>query len=162
MIKTHKACAGACTADVQIELEFCFGALSLEKLSQNGYHWLQGLQDCANTLVGSSTAGIKGISGGEMKRTSVGIELVTSPKCVFLDEPTSGLDSEIAMTIMRSLRDVASHGRTVALTIHQPNSDITELFDDFLLMAKGRVMYAGELPLQYTVHSSRCVAGPFH
>jgi ABC-type multidrug transport system ATPase subunit len=118
-------------------------------LSQYACHWLQGLQDCANTLVGSATAGIRGISGGEMKRTAVGIELVTSPTCVFLDEPTSGLDSEIAMTIMRTLRDVASHGRTVALTIHQPNSDITELFDDFLLMAKGRVMYAGELPLRH-------------
>lgn len=55
---------------------------------------VQSLQDCANTLVGSATAGIKGISGGEKRRTSVGMELVTSPTCVFLDEPTSGLDSE--------------------------------------------------------------------
>ena len=55
---------------------------------------VQSLQDCANTLVGSASAGIKGISGGEKRRTSVGMELVTSPTCVFLDEPTSGLDSE--------------------------------------------------------------------
>jgi energy-coupling factor transporter ATP-binding protein EcfA2 len=118
--------------------------------------WLQGLQDCADTLVGSAMFGIKGISGGEMKRTMVATELVTSPKCLFLDEPTSGLDSEIALALVRALRDVATSGRTVALTIHQPNSDISELFDDFMLLAKGRVMYAGVL-----AHSLRgCACSP--
>jgi hypothetical protein len=115
---------------------------------------LQGLQDCADTLVGSAMFGIKGISGGEMKRTMVATELVTSPKCLFLDEPTSGLDSEIALALVRALRDVAASGRTVALTIHQPNSDISELFDDFMLLAKGRVMYAGVL-----AHSLSWVCG---
>lgn len=52
---------------------------------------------------------------------------------------------QIAVTIMRTLRTLAVHGRTVALTIHQPNSDITEMFDDFVLMARGQVMYAGAL-----------------
>jgi energy-coupling factor transporter ATP-binding protein EcfA2 len=67
---------------------------------------------------------------------------VTSPVTICLDEPTSGLDSEIAVKMMRTLRTIASAGRTVALTVHQPNSDITELFDDFILMSKGKIMYA--------------------
>ena len=47
-----------------------------------------GLTDCADTIVGGAL--IKGISGGQRKRTSVGVELVTKPALVFLDEPTSG------------------------------------------------------------------------
>lgn len=47
-----------------------------------------GLSSCADTIVGGPL--IKGISGGERKRTSVGVELVVKPSMVFLDEPTSG------------------------------------------------------------------------
>ena len=104
---------------------------------------LQGLTSCADTFIGSSHNGIKGVSGGEKRRTSVGVELITSPTCLFLDEPTSGLDSEIAVSIMRTLKSVAAKSRTVLLTIHQPNSDITELFDHFILMAKGQIVYGG-------------------
>ena len=50
-----------------------------------------GLTDCADTIVGGAL--IKGISGGQRKRTSVGVELVTKPALVFLDEPTSGKDN---------------------------------------------------------------------
>ena len=50
-----------------------------------------GLVDCADTMIGGPL--IKGISGGQRKRTSVGIELITDPALLFLDEPTSGLDS---------------------------------------------------------------------
>lgn len=58
-------------------------------------------------------------------------------------EPTSGLDSEIAVQIMQLLQGLAHQGRTVVLTIHQPNSRITALFDDFILLAQGRTMYSG-------------------
>ncbi len=47
-----------------------------------------GLEECASTIVGGEL--LRGISGGERKRTSVGVELVTKPSIVFLDEPTSG------------------------------------------------------------------------
>lgn len=50
-----------------------------------------GLNKCADTIIGGPL--VKGISGGERKRTSVGLELVVKPSMVFLDEPTSGLDS---------------------------------------------------------------------
>lgn len=56
------------------------------------------LEKCANTFIGGVT--MKGISGGERKRTSIGFELVSNPSCILLDEPTSGLDSFTAFQIM--------------------------------------------------------------
>ena len=57
---------------------------------------------------------MKGISGGQKRRLSVGMELVTNPRVLVLDEPTSGLDSEIAITIMTTLKELALKGRTVS------------------------------------------------
>lgn len=91
------------------------------------YVHMQGLAECADTLVGSEAAGIKGISGGQKRRLSVASELITRPLAIFLDEPTSGLDSEIAVTIMQTLKKLSARGCTILLTIHQPNSDITDL-----------------------------------
>jgi ABC-type multidrug transport system ATPase subunit/ABC-type multidrug transport system permease subunit len=102
-----------------------------------------GLQDCADTIVGGEL--IKGISGGERKRTSVGVELVTRPALVFLDEPTSGLDSFNAVHLCRLLKKVASTGSSVLFTIHQPSSDIFSSFDRLILLNKGRVMYQGSV-----------------
>lgn len=103
-----------------------------------------GLESCQDVLVGNEMEGIKGISGGEKRRLSVGIELVTRPMTIILDEPTSGLDSEIALSIMTSLKSLANKGRTVICSIHQPNSDIVETFDLFHLMAQGRTIYYGQ------------------
>lgn len=102
-----------------------------------------GLVSCADVLIGNEVEAIKGISGGEKRRLAVGIELVTQPSVILLDEPTSGLDSEIALTIMQTLRNLAAKGRTVVCTIHQPNSDIVETFNDFCLLSKGQNMYFG-------------------
>lgn len=73
--------------------------------------------DCADVLIGNEAESIKGISGGEKRRLSVGIELVTHPSLILMDEPTSGLDSEIALTIMTMLRNLASKGRTVRVPL---------------------------------------------
>jgi ABC-type multidrug transport system ATPase subunit len=86
---------------------------------------------------------IKGISGGERKRTSVGVELVTRPALVFLDEPTSGLDSFSAVQLCQVLKKVANAGSSVLFTIHQPSSEIFDSFDRLILLNKGRVMYQG-------------------
>ena len=58
--------------------------------------FFQGLQQCADAYIGDELAGKKGISGGQKRRVSVGLELVSNPRCIFLDGSTSGLDSEIA------------------------------------------------------------------
>jgi len=93
-----------------------------------------------NTLIGGAL--VKGISGGERKRTAVGVELITDPSLLFLDEPTTGLDSYIATQVMENLRDLAMvYGKTVISTIHQPNTDVYEMFDKLMLLAQGKVIY---------------------
>lgn len=57
------------------------------------------MERCLNTPIGGTF--VKGISGGERKRTSIGFELVTDPQVIFLDEPTSGLDSFTAFLVMK-------------------------------------------------------------
>jgi len=116
-----------------------------------------GLQDCADTLVGGTF--VKGLSGGERKRTSVGVELVTRPALVFLDEPTSGLDSFNAVQLCQLLKKVANAGSSVLFTIHQPSSDIFHSFDRLLLLNNGRVMYQGsikDLPPYFSERGHPC------
>ena len=86
-----------------------------------------GLEKCADTMVGGAL--IKGISGGEKRRTSVGVELVVKPALVFLDEPTSGLDSFAAENLVRVLQGVVKAESTVLCTIHQPSSTVYGLFN---------------------------------
>lgn len=69
-----------------------------------------------NTLIGSATH--KTLSGGERKRTSIGVELITDPQLILLDEPTSGLDSFKALQIVKLLDKFAKKGKTVIATIH--------------------------------------------
>ena len=57
-----------------------------------------GLEKCKNTRVGNNF--IRGISGGERKRTSIGVELLINPSIIFLDEPTTGLDSSTALQVI--------------------------------------------------------------
>ena len=81
-----------------------------------------GLTKCAETYVGNSL--IRGLSGGEKKRTSIGVQLLINPSLIFLDEPTTGLDSTTALNLIRFLNRLAQAGRTVVTTIHQPSSEI--------------------------------------
>lgn len=98
------------------------------------------LTKCQNTRIGGPL--VKGVSGGERKRTSIGVELITDPSLIFLDEPTTGLDSFTATSVMETLGDLArKDNRTVISTIHQPNSDIFEMFDRLVLLAKGKIIY---------------------
>lgn len=98
------------------------------------------LTKCQNTRIGGPL--VKGVSGGERKRTSIGVELITDPNLVFLDEPTTGLDSFTATSVMESLGDLArKENRTVISTIHQPNTDIFYMFDRLVLLARGKIIY---------------------
>ena len=102
-----------------------------------------GLRDCANTLVGSDM--VKGISGGERRRTTIAVQILTDPKILFLDEPTSDLDAFTASSIIEMLRGLANEGRTLVLTIHQARSDVFKYFQSILLLTKGgSLVYAGK------------------
>ena len=100
-----------------------------------------GLQKCADTYIGNSL--LKGISSGEKKRTAVGIELLPNPDVVFLDEPTTGLDSYTALELVRLAKTISNSGKTVICVIHQPSSEIFEVFDDVVFMCKGKIVYHG-------------------
>lgn len=76
-----------------------------------------GLDVCANVPIGNWH--MRGISGGQKRRVSIGVELVTSPRIIFLDEPTSGLDSASSFYVMLAVRRLAHEGRTICSTIHQ-------------------------------------------
>ena len=99
------------------------------------------LKGCQNTKVGSDLN--RGISGGEKKRTAVGIELLTDPSLLFLDEPTTGLDSKSALDIAFMIKKLAETGRTVISTIHSPSAEIMEQFDQVICLCKGEVVYYG-------------------
>jgi ABC transport system ATP-binding/permease protein len=61
---------------------------------------------------------VKNLSGGQLKRVSIGVELLADPKLFFLDEPTSGLDPGLDKKMMQLLRRLADRGRTVVLVTH--------------------------------------------
>lgn len=101
-----------------------------------------GLKDCANNLVGNDM--IKGISGGEKRRASIAVQVLTDPRILLLDEPTSGLDAFTASSIMEVLQGLANEGRTLILTIHQARSDLFRHFGNVLLLSRGgHPVYAG-------------------
>uniref|UniRef100_A0AAQ4RB37 ABC transporter domain-containing protein n=1 Tax=Gasterosteus aculeatus aculeatus TaxID=481459 RepID=A0AAQ4RB37_GASAC len=100
-----------------------------------------GLTDCADTKIG--TEFLRGVSGGERKRCSIGMELITSPSLLFLDEPTTGLDSNTANSIINLLNKLSRRGKTVIFSIHQPRYSIFKQFDHLTLLHKGEVVYAG-------------------
>lgn len=100
-----------------------------------------GLNKVRKSLIGGPI--VRGVSGGERKRVNIGTELVTDPSLIFLDEATTGLDAFNALNVMATLRRLAYNGRTVITTIHQPRSNIFEMFDYLLLLSEGRTMYFG-------------------
>jgi ABC-type multidrug transport system ATPase subunit/ABC-type multidrug transport system permease subunit len=102
-----------------------------------------GLTHREDALVGGGE--IRSLSGGERRRVSIGTEIVSCQNTVIcLDEPTTGLDSSTAESVMACLHDLAKKkGMVIIATIHQPNSNITAMFDDFLLLGKGKSLYLG-------------------
>ncbi|OQR85265.1 ATP-binding Cassette (ABC) Superfamily [Achlya hypogyna] len=89
---------------------------------------------------------IRGSSVEQMKRLTIGVELAASPSVLFLDEPTSGLDARSAKIIMSGIRKIASTGRTVVCTIHQPSTEVFEMFDNLLLLKRGgETVFFGQL-----------------
>jgi ABC-type multidrug transport system ATPase subunit len=146
---------------------------------------LLGLSSCASVLVGSDE--VKGISGGEKRRLSIAIQLLSDPVLCLLDEPTTGLDSFTARHIVQTLKALAcldeedlldfaenqnsfsptkrlksplsmsfSHSflssqsksiqkKTVLISIHQARYDIFENIDQIILLAKGNIIWSGDI-----------------
>ena len=100
------------------------------------------LQDVRQSVVGDEVR--RGLSGGQRKRLNVAMELMSEPAALLLDEPTSGLDARSAMQLIRQCRGLATSGRTVIMTIHQPRREAFDLFDKLLLLSKGgKLAYFG-------------------
>uniref|UniRef100_A0A672HHH2 ATP-binding cassette, sub-family G (WHITE), member 2a n=1 Tax=Salarias fasciatus TaxID=181472 RepID=A0A672HHH2_SALFA len=97
-----------------------------------------GLGRVADSKVGTQL--IRGVSGGERKRTNIGMELIIDPSVLFLDEPTTGLDASTANSVLLLM---ANHGRTIILSIHQPRYSIYRLFDSLTLLVNGKQVYHG-------------------
>ncbi|RVW25932.1 ABC transporter G family member 11 [Vitis vinifera] len=106
-----------------------------------------GLQDCADTVIGNWH--LRGISGGEKRRVSIALEILMRPRLLFLDEPTSGLDSASAFFVTQTLRGLSRDGRTVIASIHQPSSEVFELFDRLYLLSGGKTVYFGQASEAY-------------
>ncbi|XP_034633385.1 broad substrate specificity ATP-binding cassette transporter ABCG2-like isoform X1 [Trachemys scripta elegans] len=100
-----------------------------------------GLSKVADAKVGTEL--IRGVSGGERKRTNIGMELITEPPVLFLDEPTTGLDASTANAVLILLKRLSRRGRTIIFSIHQPRYSIFKLFDSLTLLALGKVLYHG-------------------
>ncbi|KAM3219341.1 pleiotropic drug resistance protein 3 [Capsicum chacoense] len=102
---------------------------------------LDGIKDM---LVGMP--GVSGLSTEQRKRLTIAVELVANPSIIFMDEPTTGLDARSAAIVMRAVKNIAETGRTIVCTIHQPNIDIFEAFDELILLKTGgRMIYWGSL-----------------
>ncbi|CAL4954907.1 unnamed protein product [Urochloa decumbens] len=111
-----------------------------------------GLTSSRNTYIGDE--GTRGVSGGERRRVSIGVDIIHGPALLFLDEPTSGLDSTSAHSVIEKVHDIACAGSTVVLTIHQPSSRILLLLDHLVILARGQLMYSGG-PKEVASHLGR-------
>ncbi|CAN6466471.1 unnamed protein product [Victoria cruziana] len=101
-----------------------------------------GLSNCVHTIVGDHMR--RGISGGQMKRLSIGEMLIGPARAFFMDEISNGLDSSTTYKIVNFLRGMAHFmDATVVVTLLQPSLETFELFDDIILIGQGKIMYQG-------------------
>ncbi len=84
---------------------------------------------------------ISRLSGGQRKRVSIGVELITKPPLLFLDEPTAGLDPSLECKMMKLFRNLANEGRTVLLSTHIMES--VGYLDLIVILVRGRLAYFG-------------------
>ncbi|XP_024021086.1 ABC transporter G family member 6 [Morus notabilis] len=100
-----------------------------------------GLRSAARMIMGDE--GHRGISGGERRRVSIGVDIIHDPVLLFLDEPTSGLDSTGAFAVVKVLKRIARSGNVVVMSIHQPSYQILDFLDRLIFLSHGEVVYRG-------------------
>ncbi|KAK4780666.1 hypothetical protein SAY87_016772 [Trapa incisa] len=103
-----------------------------------------GLVHVGDTFVGDEEN--RGISGGERKRVSIGVDIIHDPPVLLLDEPTSGLDSKSALQVIELLSSMSKHKhRIVIISIHQPSYRILRYISNYLVLSRGSVVHDGTL-----------------
>ena len=100
------------------------------------------IQDLLDRYIGNSIK--RGLSGGEVKRVCIAMELIRDSKILIFDEPTSGLDSVTSLIVAEALRKLADRGKIIILSVHQPGNRLYEMFDRIILMNSGSVVYQGK------------------
>jgi len=91
---------------------------------------------------------VEKLSGGQRKRLSIAVELISDPNLFFLDEPDSGLDGIMARSLHATLRQIANQGKIVIVITHSPDR-VIELYDKVIVLAKsvrdntGRLAFYG-------------------
>ncbi|CAL5438581.1 unnamed protein product [Camellia sinensis] len=101
-----------------------------------------GLEDCADTIVGNEI--VRGISGGQRRRVTIGEMLVGPARSFFMDNISTGLDSVTTFRIINSIRQsVHFLKKTVMISLLQPALETYNLFDDIILISEGQIVYHG-------------------
>ena len=104
-------------------------------------------------LMSVKTSQVGKLSGGQRKRLSIALELISDPTLFILDEPDSGLDGVVARNLFETLRKIADEGKIVIVITHTPDR-VIDLFDDVIVLAKdaartGRLAYYGPIKESY-------------
>ena len=101
-----------------------------------------GLEEATNTIIGNDL--LRGVSGGQRKRVTLGEMLITNSRAFFLDEVSTGLDSAITFHIFNALRSYCHECRNSVVTaLLQPTPETYGLFDEVVLLRDGEVVYHG-------------------
>ena len=95
------------------------------------------LEDFAENIAAKSDGTSWQISGGQQKRLVIAMEMLANPEVFILDEPTSGLSSTDSLKIVALLRKIASEGKVVIASIHQPDYETFMMFDKVLIIDDG-------------------------
>jgi ABC-type multidrug transport system ATPase subunit len=100
------------------------------------------LESCADDMIGN--AQVRGISGGQMRRVTIAVDIVHQPSVILVDEPTNGLDSLTAFGVVDTIKSMAeSSGQTVIMAVNQPTNKLFNLFDRVMFLSSGSQVYYG-------------------